>query len=249
MHDFCRMNEAVPSILIVTDSRGNWLSKYIFNYCLQLAFMPLVRNISGAGFETALKLIQSTNLMLYSMVVVVVGICDITFKQKCGKGTFVACNMSSDKLESVKCKIMKTKTYLDQHHVPVKFVCIPSVSLSSYQLFRISKKKLKSPVLDVNDLKLHQLHVENDVMLLNEFILSLNNLSGLKNVRWDRDLMKTCIKKRGIKKNKNKRQIRFIYKDLYDGVHPNERLRWQWYSRLIKSISYDLGFTTNTEME
>ena len=83
--------------------------------------------------------------------------------------------------------------------------------------------------------------LENDNMEINMHIEELNSQSNLRTVHWDRDLMKISIKRRGANKQYTKSIMKFVYKDLYDGVHPCQKLRTLWYRILIESISKDLA--------
>lgn len=47
--------------------------------------------------------------------------------------------------------------------------------------------------------------------------------------------------KRG-KNRKNKKKTKFVYDNLYDGIHPFSDLAEKWYSKICSSIKYDLEY-------
>ena len=83
--------------------------------------------------------------------------------------------------------------------------------------------------------------VENDTLELNEFIKTFNFSNKVHTIHWETDLIKTSIKTRGSRRQNKKTLLRIVYKNLYDGIHPNDTLRVKWYSRLVDCVKKDVS--------
>jgi hypothetical protein len=57
----------------------------------------------------------------------------------------------------------------------------------------------------------------------------------------DRDLIKVSTKKRGRDGKNIKKVLKFIYTDMYDGVHASESLKSKWFSVLCRSALADMA--------
>jgi hypothetical protein len=103
---------------------------------------------------------------------------------------------SSERVESVKNAIINSLGAFQEYNVLQTFPMIPPVSL-----LKISKNSNKN-FTDKELIKLaeEQKQLEQDIEILNEFIYKLNTDNSVRTVMWDRDLRKSRIRTRGVKK-------------------------------------------------
>ena len=69
--------------------------------------------------------------------------------------------------------------------------------------------------------------------------MSVNNLHNVRTVRWDKDLIKRSLKRRGTNQRLHK-CVKYTYGNLYDGVHPYINLSKLWFDVLCDSVVKDL---------
>ena len=73
----------------------------------------------------------------------------------------------------------------------------------------------------------------------------MNQSAHLSTIRWDRDLLKTKILRRGTNK-RTVQKVFYHYKDLYDDVHPNKHLAFKWYTYMCIAIAKNLITETHS---
>lgn len=134
------------------------------------------------------------------------------------------------------CRLNWKKTVIEfqDYNVILKFATIPPVSLLKNNE-RFSAISSSFSQAQIND---EQKILEEDVMNVNSFISSINEMNNTRTVRWDKDIIKIHMKRRGTHQTL-KKISKFIYKDLYDGVHPYMELAYKWYFALCQSIIND----------
>lgn len=59
---------------------------------------------------------------------------------------------------------------------------------------------------------------------------------------------------KGVKMGKKKKQVKFVYDNFYDGIHPDSDLADKWYSKICSSIkcdleNYEINISLNSEEE
>ena len=95
--------------------------------------------------------------------------------------------------------------------VILKIATIPPVCLSMFENFKLSQ-------VSVEKYEQQQKNLEVVINHVNDIIVSRNVEHGVRSVRWDTDLRRISKKRRG--KNRHlHRCVKFVYNDLYDGVH------------------------------
>ena len=191
-----------------------------------LTFVPVVRVLRGASLGKMLTVIHRSPLSQYALVVVAGGICDVTTKN----GPFVTCNWenSEQAVAYIHGRLLSIKHFVTTHGVKVMFVRIPSMSLVQYA----SSHRIPTAAH-----KFQQDMVELVTFKVNELITAINAESFLSTISWDSDLIKTSKKKRG-KHGQNVKSFRkFHYNSMYDGCHPDEKLRKKWYERLVGVVT------------
>ena len=100
-----------------------------------------------------------------------------------------------------------------------------------------------------SELLFQQTQLEHDLTHINNAICHINTTHNISTVRWDRDLLKTKIKRRG-KNGKNiKKVTQSTYIHLFDGVHPDCYLQDKWYAIICHSLRSDLNPDTSSSEE
>lgn len=232
-------------ILIGTDSRGKYLQEYVEQYDpFPATWSTHVEIYPGKTIsEICYNLINKIKVLPVeenSNIVVMIagGICNLTTKTNIPSGGYILnydFKPRSEKVENLQTELKKTVIEFQDYNVILKFATIPPVSLFKKNE-RFSAFLSSFSQAQIND---EQKILEEDVMNVNSFISSINEMNSTRTVRWDKDIIKIHMKRRGTHKTL-KKNSKFIYKDLYDGVHPYMELAYKWYFALCKSILNDI---------
>lgn len=80
--------------------------------------------------------------------------------------------------------------------------------------------------------------LEEDIKYIIAAISEINTKKHLTTIRWDRGIMTTSIRKKQTGKGVIRRNLKFTYAHMYDGVHPGDYLRDKWfkYSASLSSM-------------
>ena len=223
--------------LIISDSRGKGLKEHLESIYAPTVFLKAV---SGADTSEAFRILKHTyNIKQYNLIVIAVGICDLTSKMHTPNGVELVYDRPDDIVSSVCHSFSQIKAFVQKHGIHCKIVTIPSASLKNFNKSSQFKNELTTPTTSDLELKLMQNTLENHLLRINMFITDLNDQSNLRTVHWDKDLQKSSLKRKS--DNTHKNVLRFVYKDFHDGVHPCDALRTRWYTVLLQSISKDLS--------
>jgi len=234
-------------ILIGTDSRGRGLADFIkyinpfpSNWANHLIILP-GRNISAITDDIINKIkILPVEEDSQILVAIAGGICNLTEKRNINNGRGYLLNYSTElsafKVNSVQTSIQESFNKLTEYNAIIKFATIPPVSLAKNAMHfshTLSNQQTQNLVSQ-------QSQLETDIQLINNYISSVNEANGARTIRWDNDIIKHHMKRRGTKKTL-KKITKFVYNNMDDGVHPNSYLRCKWFYALCQSIVNDIN--------
>ena len=77
-----------------------------------------------------------------------------------------------------------------------------------------------------------QLNLFEDVKIENNYICSLNESNSVYIIHLEKDLEKSSTKHRCKSGKNTKKNVKYIFNNLYDGVHPNAFLKQKWFNVL-----------------
>lgn len=238
----------MANILIASDSRGRRLNQYIHNIKPFEQYKVSVVAIPGGTISTITDTIvrKITKIRLTSnepiMVMFAAGICNLTNKIRHDGGCELDYESTPNKVQTIVSQFQNIYACIKQidQNIKVKIATIPPASLKKYILFNTTKHRLTETVFSDDEIHQKQNQLEDDIKLINSAISAMNCSENLRTLRWDRDLMKTTIKKRGANGKNKKKITKFNYNHLYDGVHADSKLEGKWYRIMCESIKNDL---------
>lgn len=249
-------------VLIATDSRG----RNIHTYMDQQTILPKHIKIHtifrpGATINRLqssilhhiqthphMQKIQSPSYIIH-LIVIAVGICDLTTRTRHPKGPELCYIRTPHKIQDIITQIQTLYSQLTVMKFKVKFATIPSVSLKKHNTFH----NTLNITYTIDELSTQQTQLEEDITCINNAIRHLHKPHQLRVLRWDRDLLKTKIRKSG----KNITRIKKLtYNHLCDGVHPDSHLQQKWFHCMCHSVAEDMAdhidgyeFSTSSEDE
>jgi hypothetical protein len=209
----------------------------------------------GGGTVTALtsmadKKIKDLSAILQPgdsiAVVLAAGICDMTEKVRHPGGVQLLYDHSKNRPEKILSDLHGFQSHFMSQNIPVKIACIPSASLSKNEMCQKLKGNLVFSSCLPEEICVQQRYLEEDLGAVNGDIIAMNSAVGMRSVRWDRDLIRSSIKRR---KNTTKKIIKIKYQHLYDGVHPDQYLSDKWFGYLCWSVIQDVCEHTSPDTE
>ena len=216
----------MPSVLIISDSRGNHfplLSTYIqvgfeFEFCV----------LPGATLHLIYRRISHLNTNHYDIVFVVAGINNMTEITRASNQRELIYNHSVSKIQSLK-TIIDTISQLGN----IKFCTIPPVSLLHHRLYQMNKYNL-IPSTTLDQLHTMQKHLIDDLHVINSYIHSTNQYNLKRTICLERDIQRIRNYING------QRRISYKWNMYYDGVHSHSSLSKKWILCIVRSIENDL---------
>ena len=212
-------DSSTPIFVFACDSRGNNFNQY--QQCQDIPINYIIRrgsDISQLQLET-LEFLRSLSVSHDTPVIVKIaaGINDILNTISAAQ-TFTADSILL-KLENFrKCVLSVIPWAL------VGFVTIPTVEVS------LLPRLVNSPLPSLQSL------VNDAINFLNIKIRSSNSLAGCWTVSWHLLVQKKICKRPG-KGRKAKSVYRYIYSNLYDGLHGNSQTKKKWFQMLVKCFT------------
>ena len=142
------------------------------------------------------------------LVTIAGGICNLTDKTNLHPGGYLLnynTELSALKINNVQTSIQESCNKLSEYNTIIKFATIPPVSLSKNAMH------FSYPLTDQQTQILfsEQNQLEADIQLLNDFIFSVNKANCVRTIRWDNDIIKHHMKRRGTNKTLKKLQNLF----------------------------------------
>jgi hypothetical protein len=183
-------------------------------------------------------------------VVVQCGLCNLSSKISYKHGYLFQYFSDADNLLSIEQQLEDLAELLTP--IKLQIITIPPMSLTKATKHYSIDHTLSSSLYE--KLQMQEILLEKDINILNSFIFDFNTMRDQPTIRWDRDLFKTVVKKRGRTMKNVKKNSKYIYTHLYDGIHPDEHMSIRWMkslSSLLKSpvCTLDLSDDSSSDEE
>ena len=120
-----------------------------------------------------------------------------------------------------------------------KITSIAPVSLHKHITHQQNKNKLHNSIFTHEHLCQQQAQLEEDIHEINTNISHINKCHRVRSIRWDRDIIKVTIKKRGRNGKNKKRFLQYTYGAMPDGVHAGDWLKSKWFAGLCRTYLAD----------
>lgn len=247
----CIPPSEMDHIIIAVDSRGRGLNDFIQGNLLFPYFFTILC-IPGGKLDTLKAAITQTlhkeQRQNKTHIILAGGICNMTTKLKHEGGTELTYNQA-DKIDKLTTQLQNMSSHFNSFpNTSFAITTIPPASLKKANAFNREKQRLSKSIFTEQEIQQQQTELEHDIQIINKQISLINSNLGLRTVRWDRDILKTSIKKRGhTNKQTIKKVKKFNYKNLYDGVHACADLESKWYTILCRSIRADMVSVSHSD--
>ncbi|MES9881976.1 MAG: hypothetical protein ABW185_13950 [Sedimenticola sp.] len=188
----------------------------------------------GATTSECLELLQSKlpeieeKYQKPALVYVWTGTCDITRKSKSNRGKVVVRSSGDKTINSVIQKYREILTFVLKRGGRVKFVGVPTYSVTLYNRHRNPRNTSSEAEADIE--------VDRQVRLLNSKIEELNKEIGRNTLKLNADL---------IKSRNHRNTVSFHL--LEDGLHPGVTLARKWLRRIQLDIVREAFTSTSNE--
>lgn len=215
--------------LIIADSRGRDLQNIMHKQSPDLNIKVLVH--PGSGYELAtLRSIPAIRAELPKLIIVLCGICDLTWKNKTTKRVGLRHSNSMDNVTHVLEALRSSHELLRaEGDFKISYATVTGLDLTDYNYVNRRHMTLEQYL----DYCTHQKITHPDQRILDQSILAINkkivvfNKSNRTKTAWIAGLVHSYLKK----------VYHHYYRRLYDGCHPDERTKSAWSDQLIKSIA------------
>lgn len=218
------------STLIITDSRGRGLQSQIDKIGTEEQSSIRVLAHSGAGYELAiLKSHGTISITKPSIIIVLAGICDLTFRNKTTKVTGLRFNTVDENVRHVMdaaksaSELLKSTT-----QSKVLFATLTGLDLADYNYPPrrfMSSSEYKHHCSTSKTTHKQQATLDMAVIEINRQITALNKDNAVPTV-WTG----------GVVHLYNKRRHYHYYIRLTDGCHPDDQTKMEWARFIIKAI-------------
>lgn len=214
--------------LIITDSRGLGLQRLIEEMGEYRRLRVMVH--SGAGYELAtLKSIQTIKDMKPDLVIIMVGICDLTWRNRINKITSLRYSNVRDAVAHVIDAARAAHSLLQEmgNH-KISFATVTGIDLTDYN--DTSRKYMTAEEYKIHCASTKITHREqntlNDAVLeINKQLTKLNAANSVPTV-WTAGVVHTYAR----------RKHHHYYIRLRDGCHPDEPTKKEWAIQINKAI-------------
>ena len=218
------------------DSRGQGLHEFISHHQpfpsshhVQIIMKPGAR-IHDLFHASKPHLVDHPN----SIVFLAGEICNLTEKIHHHWGTQLSYQSKTDSIIHEINEIDRTfREEFDQ--ISFKIATIPPVSILKSTQYNIENGHLTQSITSHEEIKTQQASLENDLRIINQHIEGINSSRMQGTITLHNDLLKTKIKKRG-NGGRKIRKTGYVYSRLYDGVHPDQKLKQKWFHLICRSL-------------
>ena len=208
------------NILVISDSRGKNIKPLLIdNTPITHKIKWTTQVLPGATLENIQKRLQrGTRRDNWDLIIVLAGICDFTSRSKENRN--ISLEYKTRKTEEVRHIIDDLYNITPNLHIAT----ITPASLLTYSNNREKDSQIEE----------EQTNLEEDIKSINNYIIDKNisrdkptlNLAKISEIR--------SLKKQG---NKRKRVIKYDYKELRDGLHPNTDLLQKWATCICNTVT------------
>ena len=232
-------------VIIACDSRGRNLQSFISRKyrCFSDQFILRIVILPGATIqriiteiESVLKRFSPSGESQVVHIIISAGICNFTEKLIHLGGTELAYNRSDSKLSFISTSIQNIYDHFSSIvscHVKTQLTAVAPVSIKHFQQFQMDRNRLFYSFFTDTDIDTMQRQLEEDIKEINHIICEKNSMQSLSTLRFDRDLLRTSIKKR---KNSSKSVVKYNFNKFYDGVHPKDCLQEKWFTLICDNL-------------
>ena len=215
-------------VIVIADSRGRGLQQLVNSLLTGVKVQMMVH--SGAGLElAAIKSIQAITRVQPKIIILMAGICDITWRDKKTKKTKLRYEGVTECVENV---IRAAKAAYELLNVlgrhKISIATVTGLDLTDYN--NHARKRMTEVEYDnyAKSMKVDhpQQQVLNEAVLeINRQITALNRETGIPTT-WTSTIVHSYYRK----------VHHHSYKKLQDGCHPDEETRERWAKQITKSI-------------
>lgn len=241
--------------VLVADSRANNFDKYKQPHDLNIHYIiQRGATIEQLTSRTRTEIVSLTTKK-YILVKIAAGINDILEKYTDCTGTHIRLSTTSS-AETIINKLLVFRSVV-KTLIPsalVGFVTIPTAHLPSIQQHNIdSKKTIPSSAYPLETLQQEQSKLNTLIDEINNRIRTLNSneqafcTRGCWTVSWHSYIAKLHSKRSG-KGRPAKKHTRYMYGNLYDGLHAVSTVKRAWFQLVLRSFRAELGYTQREDI-
>lgn len=235
--------------IFACDSRGRDFGSFILNSETFQSDHSVIMKPGGQIHHLQTEIEKYLKPKLQNVVIFFAGICNFTKKIRHAGGIEVIYRERN--VPEIIQQLDSLNSFLISKNVLLKIASIPPVSLKAYQIF----KQIRTSSFSDAELSQQQLNLFEDVEIVNNYICSLNESNFVNNIHLEKDLKKISTKHRGKSGKNTKKIVKYVFNNLYDGVHPNAFLKEKWFnvllystSEFVCSMSVDIESDTDTDI-
>ena len=239
-------------VLIGCDSRGVNLSAYVqsqpthhnVNISVYVySGAPLTRIIHDLKREA--RHIRGYNNGDSIVFILFGGICSITSRycepktsadSRSKSTVYLNVSEASNIEQSVISNIREFDEYCDRRGYTFIPTTILPVNFQDHQEWLAEKKRLSSQTFTDATIEEQQIQLETIINHINEFIIDRSSESDKKFINLARRIIQENKFKAGRTKRKPKVTRKFLYTNLYDGVHPDNDLKLELFQAIVNTI-------------
>lgn len=215
--------------MVVTDSRGRGIQQYI-DSCQTSTSINVISH-PGAGFELAvLRSINQIRIIKPHIIIVALGICDLTWKNKTTKLISLRHSTVTENVNHV-VKAMKNVHDLlnDEGNFKISFATLTGLDLtdSNNPARRSMSEAQYKEYITLNKV-IHgsQYILDGAILAINKRVTQFNRVNGIGTV-WLAGLVHAYIKG----------SYHHYYRRLTDGCHLDDKTKHAWAKQIVKSIN------------
>ena len=217
------METELRKILVISDSRGLALQK-IINEVNQTGTIK-VKSFKGAGYCTAVRKAKKTiESFKPNLIIMLVGICDITVRDPGTKKTTLRNKTVQDTTEHVLQEARDSLDMLKQMGAnQISYATITGIDLVTYNMN--NKKQDRQPG-DDNEWQRHQLTMNQAILQVNRKIVEINTEMHTPTT-WTAGYVHRYFR----------RKYHHYYRRLEDGCHPTHEAAKYWVTQILKTAN------------
>lgn len=215
------------STIIIADSRGRDIQQHLDKLIPGKETWVLVHR--GAGYELAvIKSLRSITSSKPKAIIIMAGICDITWRDKKTKKTKLRYNTTEECVKHVMGAARAAQGILDAvGSFKISFATVTGLNLADYNH---SPRKYMSELeydryASTKTIDTQQTKLNDAVIEINRQLTALNKKNGVPST-WTSTVIHSYYRK----------VHHHNYKKLEDGCHPDGETRGRWAKQLAKSI-------------
>lgn len=231
-------------VVIFTDSRGRGLRHALGQIpgLVSTGILLKVRNQKGARFGDLLDNLRTDQRTQgyrghrgdRTIAVISGGICGLTtlWGSEESQDLQIFYNSSRRNISRIKSKIDEIISYCQRRHIDLILTTISPACLIEARDSYIRKGQLRRSRYRyrTSELEEQQKYLEEDVNDLNDHITGRSTAEGLKYLNLNKSITKTS--NRGKKRGRPKLHFKFTYERFTDGVHVNNKVKEEWFSKI-----------------